>query len=169
MIINVVCQKTCSQLNESRAVRPAKLAWRHYCNGLTIHVPCPTQERMDFSHFRRVVARSASSGSVHATATHCHHMVETSRIPRFLFWNECYRFAPNAKFHSATKDREIDKRVELSRRKYSSRKVCSQNKASLVAKVQSLLWLTAQLATTKIIEQTKVINYFRYSKCACTG
>ena len=66
---------------------------------------------------------------------HAATMVETSRMPRFSFWNECYRFAPNSKFHSATKDRKMDERVELPRRKYSRRRVCSQNVASLVAKV----------------------------------
>ena len=46
-------------------------------------------------------------------------MVETLRMPHFSFWNECHRFAPNSRFHSATKDREMDERVELSRRRYS--------------------------------------------------
>ena len=62
-------------------------------------------------------------------------MVQTSRMPRFSFWNECYRFAPNSNFHSARIDWEMDERVELSRRKYSRWRVCSHNLASLVAKV----------------------------------
>ena len=62
-------------------------------------------------------------------------MVETSRMPRFSFWNKWYRFAPNSKLHSARKDQEMDERVELSRRDYSRQRVCSQNIPNLVAKV----------------------------------
>ena len=104
---------------------------------ITIHVPCPTQDNGFFS-FSKCLKRFCSTLLLH-TAT----MVETSRMPHFSFWNESYRFAPNSKFHSATKDREMDERVELSWRKYSRRRIWSQNIASLVAKVQSLLWLTA--------------------------
>ena len=43
----------------------------------------------------------------HATATHCYHGRDIVDA-LFLFWKECYRFAPNSKFHSATKDREMN-------------------------------------------------------------
>ena len=36
---------------------------------ISIRVPCPTQDRMNFSRFRRLVSRSASSGSV---PRHCY-------------------------------------------------------------------------------------------------
>ena len=82
------------------------------------------------ARFSKRLERFCSTLLLH-TAT----MVETSRMPCFSFWNECYRFAQNSKFHSATKDREMNERVEMSRRKYSRRRVCSQDVASLVAKV----------------------------------
>ena len=44
-------------------------------------------------------------------------MVWTSIKPRFSFWNECYRFAPNSKFQSAREDWETHERVELLRKK----------------------------------------------------
>ena len=92
---------------------------------ISIRVPRPTQDRIDFSRFSKArfskrLERFCSTLLLH-TAT----MVETSRIPRFSFWNGCYRFAPNSKFHSASKDRETGERVELSQRKYSRRRVCS--------------------------------------------
>ena len=95
-----------------------------------LSVPRPTQDIMNFSHFSKRLERFCSMPLLYIAT-----MVQTSRMPRFSFWNECYRFAPNSKFHSARKDREMDERVELSRRKYSRRRVCSQNLASLVAKV----------------------------------
>ena len=52
-------------------------------------------------------------------------------------------------------------RVELSRRKYSRRRVGSYNLASLVATVQYFLWLTVQLTTT--------IRKFRSSRSARGG
>ena len=45
-------------------------------------------------------------------------MVWTPMIPRFSFWDQSYRFAPNSKFQSA---REIEKRTsELNRHKEST-------------------------------------------------
>ncbi len=102
---------------------------------ISIRVPRPTLGQNEFfsfskARFSKRLERFGSTLLLY-TAT----MVQTSRMPRFSFWNECYRFAPNSNFHSARKDREMDERVELSRRKYSRRSVCSHNLASLVAKV----------------------------------
>ena len=58
-----------------------------------IRVPRPTLDRIDFSRFSKArfskqLERFCSTLLLH-TAT----MVETSRTPRFSFWNGCYRFA----------------------------------------------------------------------------
>ena len=79
---------------------------------LSVYRPLPGQNGFfSFSKagFSKCLKQFCSTLLLH-TAT----MLETSSMPRFLFWNEYYRFAPNLKFHSATKDREMDKRVELS-------------------------------------------------------
>ena len=121
------CIHTCMYYTSSRN----NIAYVH----ITISVPRPTQNRMDVSRFSKArfskhLERFCSMLLLH-TAT----MVQTSRMPHFSFWNESYRFAPNSKFHSATKDREMNEQVELSQRKYSRRGVCSQYIARLVAKV----------------------------------
>ena len=46
-----------------------------------------------------------------------YYILLTSIKPRFSFWNNCYRFAPNSKFQSAREDRETHERVELLRKK----------------------------------------------------
>ena len=81
---------------------------------ISIRVLRPAQDRIDFSRFLK--ARFSKrlewfcSTLLLQTAT----MVETSRIPHFLFWNEYYKFASNSKFHSAREDRETGEQVELS-------------------------------------------------------
>ena len=82
------------------------------------------------AHFSKRLERFCSTILLY-TAT----MVKTSRMPCFSFWNDCYRFAPNSKFHSSRKDQEMDERVELSQRKYSRQRVGSCNLANLEAKV----------------------------------
>ena len=69
----------------------------------------------------------------HATVIHCYHGIEIADA-LFSFRNECYRLAL-IKFHSGRKDRETVECVELSRKKHSRQRVCSQNLATLVAKV----------------------------------
>ena len=101
---------------------------------ISIRVPRPTQDRMNFSRFRRLVSRSASSGSV---PRYCYIVPLWYRHRGCLVFGSgtSYWFAPNSKFHSARKDRKMDEWVQLSRRKYSRRRIGSYNIASLVAKV----------------------------------
>ncbi len=62
----------------------------------------------------------------HATAIHGTDIEDTL----FFVLELVLRFAPNSNFYSARKDREKDEQVELSRRKYSRRRVCNHNLAS---------------------------------------
>ena len=61
-------------------------------------------------------------------------------MPRFSFWNESYRFAPNSKFSQPEKIKKCMSKLSCHEK---SRRVCSQNEAILVAKVYSNPWLTA--------------------------
>ena len=48
---------------------------------ITIHVPHPTQDRMFFFlGFEGMCLEAPQEVLFHATATHCHHVVETSRM-----------------------------------------------------------------------------------------
>ena len=108
-----------------RKFLPKKLLSIFHGEYVSIRVPRLTQDRIDFSHFSKARFSKRLEWFCSTLLLHTATMVETSRIPRFSFWNGCYRFAPNSKFHSASKDWEIGERVELSRRKYSRRRVCS--------------------------------------------
>ena len=88
---------------------------------ITIRVPHPTQDRMDFSHFSKALFLKRLERFCSTLLLHTATMVQTLMMPRISFWNECYRFALNSKFHSATKDWEMNKRVDTKNKtKYSS-------------------------------------------------
>ena len=66
---------------------------------------------MNFSRFRRLVSRSASSGSV----PRCHYGIDIEDAS-FLVLERELLICPQFKVHSARKDRKMDERVEVSRR-----------------------------------------------------
>ena len=70
----------------------------------------------------------------HATAIHCHDGMDHNDAS-VSSWDQSYWFAPNSKFQSDTIDRETHEQDELSQRKYSRRRLFSQDIAILVAKV----------------------------------
>ena len=116
------------------------ISYTGICNNLiyvhiSIRVPYPSQDIMNFIVFEGPFLNWAPQAVLfYATATHSATMLQKSRMPHFLLWNECYKFVLKSKFHSARKDQEMDEQVELSWRKYSRRRIGSYNLASLAPK-----------------------------------
>ena len=143
---------------------------------MSFRVRHPDQDRLDFScfsndHIWKRLQRFCSMLLLYIAT-----VVQRSRMPPFLFWNESCRFAPNSKFHSAGKDRETFEGDKLSWINYSRQRVCSQNLASLGAIVKlcicNLLRLTAFQATTKRTEageSDKLLSIFKVRWCWISG
>ena len=115
---------------------------------------------MNFSHFLRLISRITLSGSV---PCHCYTLPDIEDTS-FLLWKESYWFAPN----SFSQKRLRNWRTSWTITKKVLKTKSLQPEFSSYGLVFSLVDSLA-IATTKKIEQTKVINYFRSSKYTRSG
>ena len=69
---------------------------------ITIGVQCPGQN--GFFSFSKAGFSKRLERFCFMLLLHTATMVETSRMPCFLFWNEYYRFAPNSKCHKRSRN-----------------------------------------------------------------